>query len=350
MKVLFAPDWRAGNPYQDLLAQALQRQAIPVEFLQNYKRMLPLARSVRQSSADVFHLHWPEAYFSRRNAGLEWYRHARFPIDLEIASRTKLLAYTAHNLLPHSKHSRLFNISAKLNARYVVKRAGVIFAHSEGAKSMLISELAAQESKIRVVPHGDLSGIFGAPVLRDEAVRSLGVGSAPFALMFGAVDQYKSYEDIIRWWQKNKPTLNLAIVGKPRTPEYGDHLKALIGKAPSIITSFEWLSDAQLRLWLSAASLVIFNYRDILTSGAACLARSYGIPIVLPKRLSSVDLGEPTPYVRRFSNLDSDFGQQIEMALAVEPDFAAAADWRDTCSWDRVARLTAEAYSDARNG
>lgn len=350
MKVLIAPDWRAGNPYQDLLAQALKRQSVSADFLQNYKRAFPLARSVRSSSADIFHLHWPEAYYSRANAGLEWYRHARFPVDLGLACQNKLLAYTAHNLLPHSRRTRLFQLSAKVNARYVVKRADVIFAHSAAAGSRLVSELGAQESKIRVIPHGDLSGMLGAPIPRDEAVRSLGIGSGPFALMFGAVDEYKSYEEIIRWWKRSNPSLRLAIAGKPRTDEYGRHLMKLVGGAPNILPAFEWLSEEQLRLWLSAASLVIFNYREILTSGAACLARSYGIPIVLPKRLTSVDLGEATPYVLRFSTPETDLGKQLELALAVKPDFNAAADWREACSWDRVARLTAEAYADARRG
>lgn len=350
MKVLIAPDWRAGNPYQDLLAQALERQSVSVDFLQDYKRVFPLARSVRGSSANIFHLHWPEAFYSRAKARLDWYRHARFPADLELACQNRILAYTAHNLLPHSRHTRLFQLSAKVNVRYVVRRAGIIFAHSAAAKSRLVAELGAQESKVRVIPHGDLSGTLGTPIPRNEAIRALDIGSAPFALMFGAVDQYKSYEEIIRWWKQSNQPLRLAIAGKPRTPAYGQHLLELIGGAPNIIPAFEWLSEEQLRLWLSAASLVIFNYREILTSGAACLARSYGIPIVLPKRLTSVDLGESSPYVVRFSTPETDLGQQLELALGLKPDFEAAADWREACSWDRVARLTAEAYADALRG
>jgi len=345
MRVLFAPDYREGNRYQDLLAQALERQGVAVDFLRNYKRILPLARSVPQTSADIFHLHWPEAYFSRVSDGLNWSRHARFLLDLEIASQNKILAYTAHNLLPHKRQNGLLNSATKFNVKYLVARARLIFAHSAAAKSLLVSELGARGSKIHIIPHGDLSAVLGAPVAKDEAARSLGIGSAPFALMFGVVDKYKSYEEIIAWWRPNNPSLKLAIVGKPTTEEYGRELERLVGDAPNIVTSFGWLSDLQLRLWLSAASLVIFNYREILTSGAACLARSYGVPIVLPSRLDTVDLGEPTPFVRRFSNLEDDFGQALELASTVMPDFLEAAQWREACSWDRVARLTNEAYS-----
>jgi hypothetical protein len=99
-----------------------------------------------------------------------------------------------------------------------------------------------------------------------------------------------------------------------------------------------------LRLWLSAADVTIFNYHHIFTSGAANLARSFGIPIVLPKRLDTVVLGEPTPYVRRFTNFATDFAEQLTAALAVQPDFAAAASWREASNWDTVARLTADGY------
>jgi hypothetical protein len=42
-----------------------------------------------------------------------------------------------------------------------------------------------------------------------------------------------------------------------------------------------------------------------------------------------------------------DFGQALSAALAIAPDFAAAAVWRAACSWDVVARQTADAYVKA---
>jgi beta-1,4-mannosyltransferase len=342
MRVLFAPDWREGNPYQDLLAQALQRHDVSVDFLTGYRRILPLGRSAPNIPTRILHLHWPEAYFSPRSDGFDWSRHARFCLDLEIALRNKVLAYTAHNLLPHS---RRYQGLVELNIKYVARRARLIFVHSSAAKSLLVSRLGAQGSRIKVVPHGDLSVVLGPPIPRADALRALGLSSAPLALMFGVVDPYKSCEEIIQWWRRNNPPINLAIVGKPMSPQYQDHIQELIGDAPNIITSLGWLSDSQLRVWLSAASVVVFNYRQILTSGAACLARSYGIPIVLPKRLDTVDLGERTPYVRRFVSVEDDFGDQLQAASMVAPNFDEAAQWREACSWDRVARLTAEAYS-----
>jgi len=65
MRVLFAPDWRAGNQYQTLLAEALSQHGVEVSFLSDYHRGLPLFRGTRARVPDLVHLHWPEAYFRR---------------------------------------------------------------------------------------------------------------------------------------------------------------------------------------------------------------------------------------------------------------------------------------------
>src|SRR5262249_22161641 len=124
-------------------------------------------------------------------------------------------------------------------------------------------------------------------------------------------------------------------------------ISSQIGQDQNVSHHFGWFSNDLLRLWLSAADVIVFNYREVFTSGAASLARSFGIPILLPSRLDTVDLGEPTPYVLRFSNFATDFKQQLALALTVKPDFAAAASWREACNWNDIARTVADGYRDA---
>jgi hypothetical protein len=108
----------------------------------------------------------------------------------------------------------------------------------------------------------------------------------------------------------------------------------------------KWLDDAALRMWLSASDCSIFNYREIFTSGAAALARSYGLPLLIPNRLASVDLDEPHSHVFRFDALNTDFRAQLERALATPCDYALARDWREKTCWERVAEITASVYRD----
>lgn len=343
MEVVFAPDWRNGVPYQRLLAEALAAHGVNVTFLEGYKRVFPLRRLLATRQCDILHLHWPEAYYPRRGDAWDWFRRARFAYDLRGATRRCKLATTAHNLRAHNRGAESF---AHRNTRAAHRTAGAVFAHSPVAKDRLIASFDLTPENVHVIPHGDLAVTLGAPVSQAEARATLGLGPGKLALIFGAVEPYKGQEEVIQWWRTAQPGCTLAIVGKPCDDTYAAHITSTIGSASDFVTRFGWLPDDQLRLWLCAADVAIFNYREIFTSGAANLARSWGLPILLPERLDTVTLDEPHPTVRRFKDF-TDFGPQLATLLQIAPDFAAAAPWRKACSWDEVARITATAYQRA---
>jgi glycosyltransferase involved in cell wall biosynthesis len=344
MNILFAPDYRVGVPYQTLLADALSRRGVNVQFLQGYKRVLPLSRLLQEQDCDILHLHWPEAYYPRHGGAFDLFRIARFPYDLHRAAQKAVLVTTAHNFHAHDRSAETL---IGRNVRYANRKSRVVFAHSTGAKRKLVQAFGLDPSLVRVVPHGDLSVAMRPPVSQAEARHRLGLGDGKIALMFGAVRPYKGLEDVIAWWRDAQPAVKLAIVGKPVSDEYARDLSRAIGGTSQIMTRFEFLSDDALGLWLSAADAAISNYREILTSGPASLARSYGVPLLLPRRLDTVELNEPTPYVRRFTDFATDFHAELEAALSVPPDFAAAASWRRACSWDHIAELTMDGYRSA---
>ena len=130
MKVLFAPDWRAGVPYQTLLAAALAELGVKVEFLAGYKRALALTRLVRAREFDVLHLHWPDAYYPRMHDGFDWWRQARFATDLALATRRHPLVFTAHNFAPHNRSGEFCE---ERNARAPFVQARAVIAHSAAA-------------------------------------------------------------------------------------------------------------------------------------------------------------------------------------------------------------------------
>jgi len=196
------------------------------------------------------------------------------------------------------------------------------------------------------VPHGDLSAGMPPAIPRDEARSRLGLPGGPVCLMFGAVEPYKGQEDVLAWWKKARPAARLLIVGKPESPEYGRSLQELAANVPNVTLYFQWLTDPELALFLCAADCALFNYRTIFTSGAATLARSWGLPILLPARLDTVDLAEPDLRVLRFEALDERFAQKLAAVLAIAPDYDSAGIWREKTSWTRIAELTVAGYSE----
>ena len=332
------------NPYQRLLAEALAAQGVNVRFLSDYKRVLRLTRLLAAQRCDLLHLHWPEAYYPKLGDAHDWFRRARFRTDLALAARRTPFVLTAHNLHEHNLQHLPF---AHANYAAAYRRARLVFAHSEAAKQRLTEVYRLAAEKIRIIPHGDLSVVLPAPLPRDEARAQLGLAPGPLCLMFGAVEPYKGQEEVLAWWKTARPAAQLVIAGKPNTPEYGAAITRAAAGIPGVTLRLGWLDDAALALWLSAADCTLFNYRTIFTSGSAALARSWGVPILIPSRLATVDLAEPAFTVFRFDRLDTDFGGKLKAALATPSDHAAAAPWRAHTAWPRVAATTTEGYRAA---
>jgi beta-1,4-mannosyltransferase len=269
MNILFAPDWRQGVPYQTLLAEALVAAGVHVAFLSDYKRVLPLTRLLKQHPADLLHLHWPEAYYPRKGDWWDGFRRARFVPDLTLATRRTPFVLTAHNLMEHNER-RIF---AHTNYAAAYRQARLVFAHSAMAAAELIRIYGISESKIRIVPHGDLSVMMPPPVPQAEARANLGLPEGPLCLMFGAMEPYKGQEEVLAHWRQAHPKASLVIVGKPRDAEYAAVIRDAGQNLPNVILRLGWLADSDLALYLSAADVALFNYRTIFTSGAASLAR-----------------------------------------------------------------------------
>lgn len=344
MNVLFAPDWRQGVPYQRLLADALAACDVRVTFLSHYKRVLPLARLVRLQPADLLHLHWPEAYYARQRDRWDPWRRARFRADLLLTARHLPFVVTAHNLQEHNTGNLPY---ARANYAAAYRWARLVFAHSSAARDELVSAYGVPAGNIHVVPHGDLSVAMPPPVPQAQARAQLGLPDGPLCLIFGTVEPYKGQEEVLAWWRRAQPEARLVIVGKPSTIEYRESIRQAAEGLSSVTLKFQWLSDPELALYLSAADCTVFNYRTIFTSGAASLARSWGLPILIPSRLKTVDLSEPDARVFRFTDFESDFAEKFRAALSVPADHATAAAWRKSIAWERIATLTAAGYREA---
>ena len=341
MRVLFAPDWKEENKYQKYLSKALEKQGISVDFAPPANRPLPLRRAVAGRNFDLLHMHWPEAYFPWAGSLRDWFHRAAFFADLWSAIANKPMVYTAHNLLPHNIGNQRVN---SFNMRLVARKANAIFAHSESVIDQLVQTFQVRRDNCVYIPHGDLSSTIQPLVTQEQARSDLGLNVRKLCLMFGAVEPYKGIEEIIDFWKKHKPDSELAIVGRPYCETYAASVRQRADNSQVIHLHLDYQPDQVLAKWLSAADCVIFNYHKILTSGAATLARSLGIPVVIPVRLNTVDLDEPDPRVFRFDNTKDDLMSIISAACAVGTNYDTAAKWREKTSWKKIADTTADVY------
>jgi glycosyltransferase involved in cell wall biosynthesis len=340
-RIIFAPDYTAGNPYQTLLANALRALGFPVQFLNEYRRGLPLWRSLRRARNAILHLHWPEHYFKFGGPIHQQVRRGRYPLDLVLATKLHPLVVTAHNLKTHGIESLIDPL-----IKFTYHRAGTIIAHSDEAKQVIAKAANLSPEKIRVIPHGDLLEALPTPPPQSKSRTKLGLRpDCKYALMFGRIERYKGIDEVVDYWRVARPTTHLIIAGDSSEASYLAELQARAIPGHITFTPRE-LSDLELSQLLGAVDCAVFNYSSILTSGSAALARSAGIPVLLPERLRTVDLGEPSPMVFRFHNLDEEFSQLLHCAINAPRNPEEASAWRFSTRWSLVAERTAAIYQE----
>jgi hypothetical protein len=336
-RVLFAPDYRAGIPYQTFLAEALRDYDLEVEYLSDYRRGLPLFRGCNTFSPNLVHIHWPEKYFQKKGDGWDMARVLRYPFDYWLTSNQYPTVLTAHNLFPHNRREET---GVFRNVAFTVRKARAVFVHSEAARKQMSDTFGVTMSRCHIIPYGDHAVTMLPPIARNQAREKLELPEdQKVCLVFGTVSPYKN---------KRRIRHRLVIVGPVLSESFANQLRKLADGNPMIdlrLTT-EWLDDSALRYWLSAVDCAIFNYREIFTSGAAALARSFGLPLLIPERLTAADLDEPHSHVLRFDTLDAGFREQLDRALATPPSYELANEWREKTSWKRVAEITAAVYSE----
>jgi beta-1,4-mannosyltransferase len=346
-QIIFAPDYRGANPYQTLLADALRARGLQVQFLSEYRRGLPLWRGLRRAEGAILHLHWPEHYFKIASGLHRQFRRKRYPLDLALTQKRHPLVVTAHNLKGHGTNGVIDPLIA-----FTFRRAGVVIAHSERAKELISSKAKLPLTKIRVIPHGDLLDALPPLPPQEESRVKLGLRlDCKYALMFGRVERYKGIDEVVDYWRAARPAAHLIIAGECSDEAYLTELQSRItGPCPNMTLTPTKQSDLELSDLLGAVDCALFNYPSILTSGSAVLARSAGIPVLLPERLWTVDLGEPSPMVFRFRTLDQEFTRLLDRAINSPRNPETANAWRFATRWSFIAEQTDKIYLEVANG
>lgn len=345
LRALVVPDWRDGNPYLTSLGGALGQQNVTVAFQSHTRRILPLWRLTRDQPSDLLHLHWPEAFWLASGRLHRLAQQWRLPIDLGLVARSRALVYTAHNLFPHDEAPSFL---IRRTVAWLLAHADAVIAHSTAAGAALVAREPSLPPRLHIIPHGDLLDAAAVPPAHAHPTPPTRPPRDKVALMFGVIQPYKGIEEILLQWPAMPPEWTLRIVGSSNHPAYLERLTDLAADLPSRVTIVaERLSDAQLAQEIADADAVLFNYRRVFTSGAACLARSIGTPIVLPAACTTVDLAEPSPVVFRFNDHPASLPAALVAAGAAPRAPTDTACWREHTSWSRVAALTATAYQAA---
>jgi beta-1,4-mannosyltransferase len=282
MKIIFIPDYRDGNPYQQILSKSLVKEGVDVYF-GNFVGLFSILKLVKKFwKPDILHIHWPHPFLIADNKSKTLLRSTIFICELLILRAINIkIIWTIHNI---SNHEDKFSSEELFFNRLLIKLCNKLIAHCSSAKSEVIKIYNTKESSIVVIPHGNYIGWYKNAITRSRARKELNLSEKDVIfLYFGQIRPYKGVLELIIDFKKlNHQQAKLLIVGKPLNDDVAADILNECNESEKIKNIFEFIPDDDLQIYMNAADVVVLPYRNILTSGAVISAISFGKPIIAP--------------------------------------------------------------------
>jgi glycosyltransferase involved in cell wall biosynthesis len=240
---------------------------------------------------DVVHVHWPSfLYGGATTKPAALFQFLRF-VALLLLMRFKGagLVWTAHNLLPHDP-SPIPAIDV-LARKLVIALSDIILIHGPSAAEVLSKRFPGVTSKLLVIPHGNWIGFYPISEDREACRKRLGLTPRDFTyVFFGLCKPYKNLHGLVEAFKSIEGAVSLVIVGRFQDEAYHEEIVQLIGDDERISLVPSFINDEDVHRYLLAADAVVAPYREILTSGTAMLAMSFGRPLVSVRKGFLIDV------------------------------------------------------------
>jgi glycosyltransferase involved in cell wall biosynthesis len=330
------------NPYQRALGLSLNAMGVRVRRLPLRWNILKLMRGL-----DVLHIHWTSGVVNNPF----WKVAIGYPLlvaqfcALRVSGRR--IIWTVHNLEGHESRRPLQNwIGSALIGRF----ANVVIVHGSNARELVARRFWIRRGKIAVIPHGNFIGLYPEELSRGSARHSLNlVPDKKTVLFLGHIRPYKGVEDLIRAFNAAADSKAvLVIAGRPLNHDYQERIEQLVAGNPRIRFHPGYVADERIQEFMVAADVVVFPYKEILTSGSVLLAMSFGKACVAPKLGCICDVLDDSGAFLYDGSGPAALERSLRDALSSprrlenmgKHNRAKAQQW----GWNRVAEATAQAY------
>jgi beta-1,4-mannosyltransferase len=342
MHVIFMP-FDKGNPYQTALGSALRTTGVAIE-----GRPFRWFLLRRLSGIDAIHFHWT---YGPAGATL-WKFIVGYPLlaaQLILIRLTgRRIVWTVHNLENHEKKNPKRD---RMISLLIGQLANTVIVHGKSAKGLVSKRFFIPSQKIVVIPHGNYIGSYPDVIKRDAARRKLYVDSSHHIFLFiGHIRPYKGVEKLIEVFKALKiGRANLLIAGRPLNTRMEERIRGLIGDDARILFFPGFVEKEEMQLYLNAADVVVYPFKEILTSGSVLLAMSFRKACIAPM-LGCVNdvLDENGAFLYNPEDPDGLSGAMIAASqTSIEKLMNMGRYNRKTAevfSWDKIAEKTSKAY------
>ena len=186
---------------------------------------------------------------------------------------------TVHDLLPHDTADSHKHIFLRLYSRM-----DALICHSEHIKSRLIHEFGIASDKVTTIPHGPF--FYDLPPSGDRKFREeLGVApSQQIVLWQGIIFPYKGLDLLLSAWKRveaSVPQARLVVLGTG-SPELLEQVRAMVltEGLEQVTLHLHFTTAEMLVEAYRAATVVVYPYRAITTSGALATGLALGKAII----------------------------------------------------------------------
>jgi glycosyltransferase involved in cell wall biosynthesis len=237
----------------------------------------------RLRNIDFIHIHWPSFFYSKPQKGKCLRGFILFSFFLILARlRGVRLIWTIHNLYPHERCviPQLDTLTRKL----LVRLGALFFIHGSAAEADVLREFPALAGRTVRIEHGSWIGHYPNTMACKTARARLGLAENEFVFLFiGTCNPYKNLEGLICAFEQLPGNATLIITGKFQDAAYEAEIKAAISRSGSrIILHSGFIQDEDMQIYFRACNAVTTPYNEILSSGSAILAMSFGRPVIGP--------------------------------------------------------------------
>lgn len=349
MRIRFLPQTEVyvGNPYWKQLQSSLEQ--LGIEFVQAedklYLQWRWLFRNRRR--VDVIHFHFLEHHYAAGNTHASGLLLMKFVVKLLLA---KLLGYrivwTLHNLYPHEKlYPEYIGQFAHLA---MAQLADVIIVHCETAQRALAKKYYRRRN-VCTIFHPSYIGVYPNKGSKNEAKERLNLSEHQRMILFlGTIRAYKGVEQLVKAFQRvNDENLVLVIAGKLwHTMSERNLIQDNLHSDKRIVLVPQFIPDTDLQIYYNAADAVVLPYTNVLSSGSALLAMSFGCPVIAPSVGCLTDLiTADTGILYDPSQADGLYRALVQALLQDLQAMGQNAYKRAAqFTWEEMARKTLQAY------
>jgi glycosyltransferase involved in cell wall biosynthesis len=209
----------------------------------------------------------------------------RWPLPLDLwllefcRKRGSKIVLTVHDLLPHDTGE-----TYKLTFDELYRMVDAIICHSDHIKTRLDAEFSVPKEKVSVIPHGPFFYDLPASGV-EQTLSSFEVKPDEILILWqGIIFPYKGVDLLLRSWQQVEAKVDdvCLVIAGTGAPELLDQIRKQVKDLglKRVKMCFRFISTEELVALYRAATVVVYPYRAITTSGALATGLALGKAIV----------------------------------------------------------------------